>query len=185
MRRSLGVRFGLALLPLLIVFVAAWATGVAIDLDATAVRNFVAPHGPWALPLFVFLYGLGVLAYIPGSVFVGAGVLAFGPVTGGLASYVGATWGNLLSFGLVRLTGFRPKPVKPGFLQRTLDQVESRPTTAVLIVRVIFPSTAWVNYALALTPVPTRSFVLGSMTGVLPQLVATILVFVAAFNASS
>ena len=131
---------------------------------------------------FVFLYGLGVVAHIPGSLFVGAAVLAYGPLWGGLASYAGALWGNVLSFGLVRMTGYRPlRSVRWPVLVALMRRLDRQPVSAVTLIRVVFPTTAPVNYVLALSDLAWSPYVVGSMIGVLPQLIATVGLFGALF----
>ena len=176
-------RVMITLVPLALLIVAVRLSGVAANLDVAAIRNTLAEHGVWALPVFVFVYGLGIVAYVPGSVFVGAAVLAYGPIVGGLVSYFGSLWGNVLSFGWVRVLGYRPlAQLDWPILSSLLRGLDTHPTTAVMLVRVVFPTTAPVNHVLALSAISWRSFVIGSLIGVLPQLIATVLLFSAAFG---
>ncbi len=171
-----------ALLPLAGIIAAVRGSGVVSHLDVEGLRAHLQGLGGWAVVPFVFLYGLGVVAHIPGSLFVGASVLAYGPVGGGLASYAGALWGNVLSFGLVRMTGYRPlRSVRWPVLVALMRRLDRRPVSAVTLIRVVFPTTAPVNYVLALSGVAWSPYVVGSMVGVLPQLIATVGLFGAIF----
>ena len=178
----IGRRLVWALVPLALLIAAVHLSGVLQHLDVEGIRATLKSAGIWAIPAFVVVYGLGIFAHVPGSIFVGAAVLAYGPWLGGAASYGGAFLGNVLTFGWVRLTGYRPlETVQWPVLQRLMARVDSHPTWTVLLVRIVFPTTAAVNYVLALSGLPTRAFCLGSLIGVLPQLVATVALFAAVF----
>ncbi len=187
---SSGLRIGLralaALLPLAALILALRLSGVTDALDVAVVRARLAEHGVWAIPVFVFVYGIGILVYVPGALFVGAAVLAYGPVVGGLAAYAGAFWGNVLTFGWVRLLGYRPlAQLRWPLLSTLMRRLDAHPIVSVTLIRVVFPTTAPVNHVLALSAVSWRAFLIGSLIGVGPQLVATVLLFAAAFSAAS
>jgi uncharacterized membrane protein YdjX (TVP38/TMEM64 family) len=172
------LRLSAAIVPIVILVVAIRATGV-MDLDEVdQVRALIQRAGIWRIPLFIVVYGIGILAHVPGSVFVGGGVLLFGPAWGLVWCYLGALLGNLISFEIVRLMGYRPLarvswPVLEGLFSRLAE----RPIRAVTLIRLVFPTTAPVNYALALTDVAFGAYLVGSLVGVLPQLLACVWLF--------
>lgn len=179
----IAVRLLVAILPIAILVLAVRTTGLIELVDVEQVRALVQRAGIWRVPLFVMLYGLGILAHVPGSVFVGAGVLAFGPGWGLVWCYLGALLGNLLSFGIVRLAGYRPLATRSWpMLERLFLRLVQRPTRSVTAIRIIFPTTAPVNYALALTDIAFPPYLVGSLVGVLPQLVACVWLFAFVFE---
>jgi uncharacterized membrane protein YdjX (TVP38/TMEM64 family) len=178
LRVRVVLRLSAAIVPIVILVVAIRATGV-MDLDEVdQVRALIQRAGIWRIPLFIVVYGIGILAHVPGSVFVGGGVLLFGPAWGLVWCYLGALLGNLISFEIVRLMGYRPLagvswPVLEGLFSRLAE----RPIRAVTLIRLVFPTTAPVNYALALTDVAFGAYLVGSLVGVLPQLLACVWLF--------
>jgi uncharacterized membrane protein YdjX (TVP38/TMEM64 family) len=63
--------------------------------------------------------------------------------------------------------------IKHPFVKKQLAKLETRPITTILILRVIFYVSPPVNYALALSPIRVRDFVVGSLV----SLPASILVY--------
>jgi uncharacterized membrane protein YdjX (TVP38/TMEM64 family) len=172
------LRVSAAIVPIVILVAAIRATGVMDLEEVDQVRALIQRAGIWQIPLFIVVYGIGILAHVPGSVFVGGGVLLFGPVWGGVWCYLGALLGNLISFEIVRLMGYRPLarvswPVLEGLFSRLAE----RPIRAVTLIRLVFPTTAPVNYALALTDVAFGAYLVGSLVGVLPQLLVCVWLF--------
>jgi uncharacterized membrane protein YdjX (TVP38/TMEM64 family) len=172
------LRVSAAIVPIVILVVGMRATGVMDLVEVDQVRALIQRAGIWRIPLFVLVYGIGILGHVPGSVFVGAGVLLFGPAWGGVWCYLGALLGNLLSFGIVRLMGYRPLArVSWPVLEGLFSHLAERPIRAVTLIRLVFPTTAPVNYALALTDVAFGAYLVGSLVGVLPQLLACVWLF--------
>ncbi len=172
------LRVSAAIVPVVILVVAIRATGVMNLDEVEHVRALIQRAGIWRIPLFILVYGIGILAHVPGSVFVGGGVLLFGPAWGLVWCYLGALLGNLISFEIVRLTGYRPlSQVSWPVLEGLFSRLAERPTQAVTLIRLVFPTTAPVNYALALTDVAFRAYLIGSLVGVLPQLLACVWLF--------
>ena len=173
----------MALVPLALLIGAVRFSGLLEGFEVERLRAELQAYGGWAVVPFVVLYGVGIVAQIPGSVFVGAAVLAYGPVVGCAIAYAGALWGNTLSFGLVRWTGFRPlRAVQWPILSSLMRRLDAHPTSAITVIRVVFPSTAPVNYVLAMAGVGWRPFLVGSAIGVWPQLIGTAALFGALFE---
>jgi uncharacterized membrane protein YdjX (TVP38/TMEM64 family) len=181
--RFVAARLCTVAVSLVIILVLAHVTDLTAHVDVDRIRDLVSALGALSAPMFVLAYGVAILAHVPGSVFVGAGVLAYGFELGLCWSFLGALWGNLLTFGLVRATGYRPRlRRRVPWVERISSEIARRPTTTVAVVRLVFPTTAPVNYALALTSVPLSAYLVGSAIGVVPQLVATAAVFGAVFD---
>ena len=62
-------------------------------LDARAVEAWVAETGVVAPLLFILIYALGTVLFLPGSVLTLAGGALFGPLWGTLYNLAGATLG--------------------------------------------------------------------------------------------
>jgi uncharacterized membrane protein YdjX (TVP38/TMEM64 family) len=152
-----------------IVFVPAFKRNIAQLLD------WVRDSGPAAPLLFGGLYVIAVVAFLPGSVLtIGAGFvlgLAVGTVTVSLASTLGAAAAFLLGRTIARTWVERRVARLPRF--QALDQaIRQQGFKIVLLLRLspVFPFNL-LNYALGLTAIGFRQYVLASWIGMLPATV--------------
>ncbi len=60
------------------------------QVSAESVRETIRAAGPWGAALYVVLFSLGELIHIPGILFVGAGILAYGKFQGFALAMVAA-----------------------------------------------------------------------------------------------
>ncbi len=140
------------------------------DLDATALHTWVRDSGMAAPVLFVLLYTLATVLFVPGSVITLAGGALFGPVWGTLYNLVGATWGAALSFLIARYLGGDWAERRAGGRMRRLKRgVEAEGWRFVALVRLVplFPFNL-LNYALGLTGVRFWHYVVASFVFMLP-----------------
>jgi len=70
--------------------------------DVAALEAWVADAGIVAPLLFIGLYTLATVLFMPGSVLTLAGGALFGPTSGTLCNLIGATSGALLAFLVAR-----------------------------------------------------------------------------------
>ena len=162
---------------LALIFVAALASGVADDVDPERVRAAIVAAGPWGVGLFVVMFVVGELIHIPGMVFVLAGVLTYGRSMGFLVALLGAVASVAFSFWLVRTFGGQALThIRFKLLQRMLGKLDARPVQTVFVLRSIFWIAPALNYALAMSRVRFRDYLVGSTLGlVLPILGVTLL----------
>jgi len=144
---------------------------------AVALVQCVRGYGAWGALLYALVYVVGTLLLVPGTALaLGSGFL-YGPFGGTLivspASVLGATLAFLLARSFARDWVARRIRRYPRF--QAIDQaVGKRGFKFVLLLRLqpVFIPFAMLNYALGLTRVRLRDYVLGSWIGMLP---ATIL----------
>jgi uncharacterized membrane protein YdjX (TVP38/TMEM64 family) len=170
---------GPAVLRLVLSATAVLAVGVAVAA--------LGPHSPAALqdtvdglgllaPL-ALVAGWGVLtpALFPGTILATAGGVALGAVPGVAVSVVGATLGAGAAFALARLAGpqIAPAGADAGRLRRLQARVECRPVLAVALLRAApgMPATL-LNYAVGLSRVRPRHFLVGVTLGGAPRVAA-------------
>lgn len=190
-----GFKVLLGLLPLVAVVVALRASGLLEGLEPERIRVMVADLGPLGPVGYILVYVIGIVAHVPGAIFVAAGVLAYGPLGGLALAYAGASAANLICFGLGRL-GLKVGLAEPATEEhasghfvvqlrrsRAWSLLASRPILAVTLVRVVFPTTAAVSAMLAFTRVRWLAYAVGSLIGVWPQLAVTVALFSWAFQA--
>jgi len=174
--RSLVRWWRLALLASLIVVLFAFgrATGLDAYLSAENVRMVTAAAGLWGPLVFVLLFCAGELVHVPGAVFVAAAAVAYGPRGGGILAFVGAVAAVSVSFILVRTIGGEPlAAVRSSRARQILSQLERRPVRTVFLLRLLFWMAPPINYALALSGVRFRSYLIGTALG-LPAPIAGI-----------
>lgn len=150
-------------------------SGTLDDLSAERIRGFVEEAGPFGFLLFVVIFVVGELVHLPGMIFVAAGILAFGRTTGFFVSLTAAVCSVGFSFFLVRTLGGKAlTEIQRPFVKRMLEKLDDRPITTVLVLRSIFWLAPPLNYALALSSIKSRDYLIGSTLGlVVPVFAAT------------
>lgn len=66
--------------------------------DPETLNAWLASFGIWAPVIYVLLFAIGTVAFLPGSLFALAGGALFGPFWGSLLNLLGATLGASLAF---------------------------------------------------------------------------------------
>jgi len=160
----------------LLVVIAGIALAVAYRdyFDAAALERWVAEAGAAGPILFMLIYAIGTVFFLPGSVLTLAGGAIFGPVLGTFYNLTGATLGATIAFVIARYlasewvegkTGGRLKQLKEG--------VEGEGWRFVAFVRLVplFPFNL-LNYALGLTRIKLLHYVIASYLCMLPGAIA-------------
>lgn len=142
--------------------------------DAAALEAWVASAGTAGPLLFMLLYALATVLFLPGSVVTLAGGALFGPVAGTFYNLTGATLGAALAFLVARHLAADSVAAKAGARTKRLMQgVEQEGWRFVAFVRLVplFPFNL-LNYALALTRIRFLPYVVTSYVAMLPGAVA-------------
>ncbi len=154
------------------------AVGTAIvyrdQLDPAALQAWVEGAGTAGPVVFMALYALATVLFLPGSVLTLAGGALFGPVWGTLWNLTGATIGASLAFLIARYLGADWVSRRAGpRLQRLNDGVSSEGWRFIAFVRLVpvFPFNL-LNYALGLTRIPFLAYVVASWIFMLPGAIA-------------
>lgn len=157
----------LLLLILVGLWLTAWATGGNRLLsDPERIRALLEAAGVWSVPVFVVAFSVGQLLRIPGPIFVGIAILAYGRPIGTLAAVLGAMVSVTVSFIIVRTIAGQPLAyVQRPIVRRLLSQIDKHPVALVAILRLIFQTAPPLNYALAMTRVRLRDHLIGSALG--------------------
>jgi len=166
------------LIRLLLLFTLISGIGLTIafrnKLDATAIEQWIEGAGPAAPFIFIAIYALGSVLFLPGSVLTLAGGALFGPVLGTLYNLTGATAGALLAFLTARyLASEWVERKTEGRLKQIMDGVESEGWRFVAFVRLVplFPFNL-LNYALGLTRIRLSHYVVASYFCMFPGALA-------------
>lgn len=166
------------LIRLLLLFTLITGTGLAIafrsELDAASLEQWMQEAGPAAPFIFMAIYALGSVLFLPGSVLTLAGGALFGPVLGTLYNLTGATAGAVLAFLTARYLASEWVERKTGGrLKQIMDGVESEGWRFVAFVRLVplFPFNL-LNYALGLTRIKLSHYVVASYFCMFPGALA-------------
>lgn len=149
---------------------AIWALVNRDGLDVAAIEAWVRGAGIWGPALFIGLYALAAVLFLPGSVFSLAGGMLFGPVWGTLYNLTGATIGATIAFAIARYLASDWVARKAGGrLERLGAGVEAEGWRFVAFVRLVplFPFNL-LNYALGLTRIRFSHYVLASFICMFP-----------------
>jgi uncharacterized membrane protein YdjX (TVP38/TMEM64 family)/rhodanese-related sulfurtransferase len=130
--------------------------------------------GVWAPVGHVVLFALGTILFVPGALFGLAGGLLFGPLWGTILNLTGAMLGATAAFLVGRFIAADWVRGRAGpSLQRLIDGVDAEGWRFIAFVRLVplFPFNLS-NYALGLTRIPLRDYVLASAICMLPGTLA-------------
>jgi uncharacterized membrane protein YdjX (TVP38/TMEM64 family)/rhodanese-related sulfurtransferase len=157
---------------LLVTALAVWSLRGHLALDG--VLAWIEQAGPWGPVVFMLLYALGTLLFVPGLALTLAGGALFGPWLGTLCNLGGALLGSTLAFLLARYLAADWVEARLGGRLRQIKRgVEAEGWRFVAFVRLVplFPFIL-LNYALGLTRIPLPTYVLVSAFAMLPAAAA-------------
>ena len=142
--------------------------------DAVALESWVRDAGPVAPLLFILIYALAAVLFLPGSAFTLAGGALFGPVLGTFYNLTGATLGATLAFLIARYLAADWVTNKTGGrVKQLINGVEGEGWRFVAFVRLVplFPFNL-LNYALGLTRLRLLHYILATYLFMLPGAIA-------------
>ncbi|MEM9068358.1 MAG: VTT domain-containing protein [Myxococcota bacterium] len=175
---KLWARLGALVVLLVGSYVFAHQSGLTEELSRDRIRELMEGAGAWGFLLFLGVFAVGELLHIPGLVFVAAAILAYGQLLGGAAGYLGAVISVSVSFVVVRAVGGQPlENVKRPFLRKWLERLNDQPIRAVAFLRLLLWMAPPLNYALAMSGVRFRDYVVGSALGLAIPIAIVSLVF--------
>jgi uncharacterized membrane protein YdjX (TVP38/TMEM64 family) len=119
--------------------------------------------------IFIALFSQGNLVQIPGWLFLAAAVLALGQFWGGVATYLAALVSCALTFWVIRLFGDDAlRQLKGQWARRLLGRLDAWPIRSIVLLRMLLQTVPALNYALALSGVSFRSYLIGTVLGLPP-----------------
>ncbi|MBF0620415.1 MAG: TVP38/TMEM64 family protein [Magnetococcales bacterium] len=148
----------------------AWAATFRDELSPEAIQAWVSSFGYWGPVVFIGIYAIASVLFLPGSVLTLTGGALFGPVLGTLYNLSGATIGATLAFLIARyLASDWVEQKAGGRLKRLFDGVEQEGWKFVAFVRLVpvFPFNL-LNYALGLTKIRLSHYIIASFICMLP-----------------
>lgn len=142
--------------------------------DIVALEAWVQDAGVLAPIVFMLIYALAAILFLPGSVLTLAGGALFGPVWGTLYNLTGATLGAALAFLISRYLASDWVAEKTGGkVKQLINGVENEGWRFVAFVRLVplFPFNL-LNYALGLTKIRFLHYLIATYVFMLPGALA-------------
>jgi uncharacterized membrane protein YdjX (TVP38/TMEM64 family)/rhodanese-related sulfurtransferase len=142
--------------------------------DAAALQAWISDAGVLAPLLFMLIYVLATVLFLPGSVMTLAGGALFGPVLGAFYNITGATLGAALAFLISRyMASDWVKDKAGGKVRQLIYGVEVEGWRFVAFVRLVplFPFNL-LNYALGLTRIRFLHYLIATYIFMLPGAIA-------------
>jgi len=142
--------------------------------DIQLLAEWLEQAGWWAPVVFILIYAVATVLFLPGSVLTLSGGIIFGPVLGTVCNITGATIGAGLSFLVARyLTSDWVSQRSGGRLKQLINGVEAEGWRFVAFVRLVplFPFNL-LNYALGLTKIRFIEYLLATGIFMLPGAIA-------------
>jgi uncharacterized membrane protein YdjX (TVP38/TMEM64 family)/rhodanese-related sulfurtransferase/sulfur relay (sulfurtransferase) complex TusBCD TusD component (DsrE family) len=163
-----------------IVLFAALAAAIALAyiyrdlLNVAALESWIKAAGALGPLLYMAVYAIATVLFLPGSVITLAGGALFGPVWGTLYSLTGATLGATVAFLIARyLASDWVHRKAGGWTKQLIEGVEQEGWRFIAFVRLVplFPFNL-LNYALGLTRIGLLAYVVGSYVFMFPGALA-------------
>ncbi len=142
--------------------------------NVEALQGWIDSFGIAAPIIFMLIYAMGTVVFLPGSALTLAGGAIFGPVWGTLYNLTGATLGATIAFLIARYLAADWAEQKSGGRTRQLKEgVEAEGWRFIAFVRLVplFPFNV-LNYALGLTRIRLSHYVITSYICMLPGAIA-------------
>lgn len=144
------------------------------QIDVATLEVWITDTGALGPVVFMLVYVIGTVLFLPGSVLTLAGGALFGPVAGTFYNLTGATLGAALAFIIARYLASDWVARKAGGrMKQLLDGVDAEGWKFVAFVRLVplFPFNL-LNYALGLTRIRLLHYILASYLFMLPGALA-------------
>ncbi|MCW9046891.1 MAG: VTT domain-containing protein [Gammaproteobacteria bacterium] len=144
------------------------------QLNPEVIQQWIEGAGTAAPLLFISVYIISTVLFLPGSLLTLLGGALFGPLWGTLYNLVGATIGAMIAFLVSRyITSSWVEKKTAGKMQQLIKGVESEGWRFVAFTRLvpIFPFNL-LNYALGLTKISLKQYSIATFIFMLPGALA-------------
>lgn len=139
-------------------------------------QELIKGAGNWGLVIYFLVFLLGTLMSVPGAVFLVFAILTYGYWRGILLSYTVAIICAMINFLFARLVGGQAlSEIKNKRIQKVLSKVDTHPIQTICWLRLFMLLSPVVNYAMALTNIKSRQFLVGNAIAMIFPFVVIIL----------
>ena len=172
-RRRPAARFLALALLACGVYLLADSGGLLEFLDPETLADRIRSSGSLGIVVFVAAFCLGELVQVPGTLFFATAVGVWGLPAGVIVGVTAAIAACTFAFATVRLAG---RWVLDGrsleAIQRFVPAIESAPLRTTVLLRLTLGASPPVNWALALSAIGWREFLIGTVIGITPNVTA-------------
>jgi uncharacterized membrane protein YdjX (TVP38/TMEM64 family) len=149
-------------------WIVAWQTGLYEYLTIEHLRTWVNAAGWMGIALFVVAYCVANAVHVPGTLFMVVAIIAWGDVTGALVAWLSSVLAVSTTFMFIRQVGGKAlADLRHPWVRRILAGIDNHPVVVVAVLRLLMQASPPLNYALALTSIKRRHYVIGSAIGLL------------------
>jgi uncharacterized membrane protein YdjX (TVP38/TMEM64 family) len=160
---------GLLIFIVLCILLLQW-THLGQYIKPEEIQAAIQSVGSLAPMLYLLIYSIAPVFFVPGWIITIAGGLAFGAVWGTALTVVGATIGATLAFFVARYLGrdFVARLLKGKF--KTLDDQAARHGFQVIFFLRLIPLVPFnaLDYVAGISKVGARDYILGTFLGIIP-----------------
>lgn len=162
-RKSLSRVIALLIISLMLMYLgrhSGFSQFFQIDYLTHTMKN----TGFFGLTLFVVIYVIGTLMNVPGMIFLFILFLVYDDITGIAVGYSSTLLAMIAHFKFTRSVAGEPLgEIKHPFIRKQLQNLLKQPIKTTVGLRLVLFISPPVNYALALSPIRFKHFVVGSM----------------------
>lgn len=167
----------LVLLFLAVILVVVQWTGLRQNFSLDSLRQQLLENRWRGLGIFVLLFALGNVIQVPGWIFLAAAVLVLGKLAGGAATYFAASVSCAVTFLTVRwVGGDAVRQLNNKLASKLITQLHAHPIRTMVTLRTLFQTLAALNYALALSGIKFKKYMIATLVG-LPLPIAAYCIF--------
>lgn len=146
-----------------------YTSGTHEAVDAEAVQIWIRGAGAWGGLVFVGLYALLQPLGVRSVFFLLGAPLIWAPGHAVLLSWIGAVIASVIAFGFARFVARDwAQGRAPARLRRLDERLAQDGFRVVTLLRLVFYTTPALQFALGISRVRFRPFLLGTIVGVLP-----------------
>lgn len=175
--KSKAIRIALLVSVLAGLFAVGRFTALHDYMSREKLQTLIQSAGVWGALLFIAVFALGTVMQVPGLLFISLAVVIYGRYAGVAVAWIGAIVAVTASFTLVRAVGGQALgEIKKPWVKKVLGMLDAKPTFTVMLLRMVLLVNPPVTYALALSNVRFRHFVVGSSIGLFPPLIFVVFV---------
>jgi phospholipase D1/2 len=154
----------------------AWRTGALAEMSVESLREQVAAAGAWGPVMYVAAFTSLQPFGVSAPAFLVVAGLCWEPVQAVALGYAGMMGAAIAAFWLARWLGKEAIQSRmPGWLEKWDDRVSNGGLRAVILVRLLFFTTFYVQMMLAVSKLSFRDYVIGTAVGNLPLLLILVL----------
>jgi uncharacterized membrane protein YdjX (TVP38/TMEM64 family) len=147
-------------------------TDITNNINKESIEATVSSYGTLAPVIYILIYTLATVFFIPGSILTITGGFIFGALYGTVYTVIGATIGATIAFLFARFIGGSfVEGIEKKFktIHEYDKKIEKNGIKIMLFLRLIplFPFAA-LNYAMGLTRIKTKDYIVASFIGMIP-----------------